>query len=228
MKVLAVDDERLALDNLCEAIGKAIEDAELYSYRKVSEARDCIARNRIDIAFLDIQMRETSGIEFAEEIKINNPDVNIVFCTGYDQYMKDAFGIHASGYLIKPITSEMIVNELNNLRHPVSVADKLVQIRAGQVFEIYDMEGNVLPFKRNKSKKILEILYDVNGKPIQPWEISAIMWEKDVHSWNITNQSYFRTLMSDINRTLKNIDAERLVVKTEDGYAMNVSLVKVK
>lgn len=56
------------------------------------------------MAFLDIQMRNINGVELAKEIKLLNPQINIVFTTGYTDFMKDALEMLVSGYVMKPIT----------------------------------------------------------------------------------------------------------------------------
>lgn len=50
-----------------------------------------------EVAFLDIQMRNINGVELAKEIKLLNPQINIVFTTGYTDFMKDALEMHVSG-----------------------------------------------------------------------------------------------------------------------------------
>ena len=80
--------------------------------RKDPEARRK-ALNSCDIAFLDVEMAGMSGVELAETLKRYNSEINIVFCTGYGNYRDAAFELHASGYLMKPITPEKI----KHLRH---------------------------------------------------------------------------------------------------------------
>lgn len=64
------------------------------------------------MAFLDIDMRGTNGMELAKRLKENQPKINIIFVTGYSEYMGDAFSIHASGYVLKPPTKEKIELEI--------------------------------------------------------------------------------------------------------------------
>ena len=57
------------------------------------------------MALLDIDMPSMNGIELAAKIKMLRPEVSVIFLTGYSQYALDAFNVHASGYLLKPMTS---------------------------------------------------------------------------------------------------------------------------
>lgn len=120
MNILAVDDEKLALEGLALSIQKAEPSATVYSFRKPEEALEFCRSTRCEVAFLDIQMCNMSGVEFAKEAKKIYPDMNIIFTTGYSDYMRDAFEMHASGYLMKPVTPEKVRKELDNLRNPVN------------------------------------------------------------------------------------------------------------
>ena len=69
MKIIAVDDEKLALEALIDSITEAVPDASILAFRKPSEAMKFIRENVCDIAFLDIQMRGMTGLELARQLK---------------------------------------------------------------------------------------------------------------------------------------------------------------
>ena len=58
MKIIAVDDERLALDNFVKLLKKVESEAEIISFIKPADAMEYLSQNRVDIAFLDIEMGE--------------------------------------------------------------------------------------------------------------------------------------------------------------------------
>lgn len=116
MKILAVDDEKLALEALVQAITEADGESEICSFRNPAEAADAAGKEHPDIAFLDITMRGMDGIQLAEKLLDLDPEIQIVFTTGYEDYMKEAFRIHAGGYITKPVTTEKIRAELNVAR----------------------------------------------------------------------------------------------------------------
>ena len=119
MKIVAVDDERIALEGLMKSISEIVPNADLFGFRYPDEALEHIKSNGADIAFLDIEMMKMNGVELAEELKKINPEINVIFSTGYGHYRDVAFDMHASGYLVKPITVEKVKKELQNLRRPV-------------------------------------------------------------------------------------------------------------
>ena len=211
MKILAIDDEKIALEGLVDAIRKAEPSADVYSFRRASEALDFYRDNTCEVVFLDVQMRNMSGVELAEEMKIINPEVNIIFATGYGDYREDAFDMHVSGYLIKPITEKKVRKELDNLRYPVSAPPvrKRVQIHTFGNFEMY-VDGNPVNFKYNKTKEMLAYLVDRNGTYCQNAEITAALWQDKTHP------SYFSNLRKDLTDTLEKLDCIE-IIESERG-----------
>ena len=101
MHIIATDDEQSALNVLMGAIKEAVPVATVHGFRNPLEALEFMKETKCEIAFLDIQMREMSGIILARKLKEIYPKVNIVFVTGYSQYANEAFALNASGYVYK-------------------------------------------------------------------------------------------------------------------------------
>ena len=119
MVIIAVDDERLAVESIMKSIRSVVPGAEVYGFRSGVSALDFLENHPVDVAFLDIEMRDMNGMDLAAQIRRRFPRMNIVFTTGYSRYAGRAFDVRASGYILKPITAEKIRNELENLRYPV-------------------------------------------------------------------------------------------------------------
>lgn len=104
-------------------------------------------------------MKKLHGIRLAQEMKLMYPKVNIVFCTGYDEYYEEAFGLHASGYLQKPVTAEKVKQELDDLRYPVVITDvrKRVRFRTFGYLEMF-VDENPVSFYYEKTKEMVAYL----------------------------------------------------------------------
>ena len=137
MKILAVDDEQDALEVLISAIQTCLPDDTIKGFNSPKEALEFAEQHPPDLAFLDIRMPGMSGLELAKRLKKANPKVNVIFSTGFSEYATDAFSLHASGYLMKPISSKDVKKELDNLRNPVTAPKKRVYIRTFGNFELY-------------------------------------------------------------------------------------------
>ena len=196
MIVIAVDDERFALENLVEAIAQASPDARIHRFRHPEDALDFARENYADVAFLDVEMIGMNGVELAERLKLCHPDINIIFSTGYGHYRDAAFDLHASGYLTKPITPEKVKRELENLRRPVR-DPKRVRIRAFGNFEVY-LDGAPISFRYSKTKEMLAYLVDRKGALCTNGEIMAILFEDDNG-----HEAYFRSLRKDLTDILE-------------------------
>ena len=154
MQVLAIDDEKIALEGLTDLIKKALPDAEVYSYRNALKAVEELEGKHIDIAFLDIEMRDINGLQFADHLKERFPKINVIFTTGYSEYVGEAMDLHASGYIMKPVTLEKIKKEIGDLRYPVEDAVKKKDVLRVQTFGNFEVFKNndVLHFQYNKNK----------------------------------------------------------------------------
>ncbi|MGN0495631.1 MAG: response regulator [Lachnospiraceae bacterium] len=180
MRILAVDDEKLMLERLMRCIKEAAPEAELISFQKATECLSYVKEQQADVAFLDIRMRMMDGMELARQIKCLQPNMNIIFTTGYSDYIYDAVSeIRCSGYILKPVTTEQVARELENLRHPIEARLKAkVYMQCFGNFEVF-VDGKVLPIEPVKAKELLAYLVDRKGALCSNAEIISAIWEDD-------------------------------------------------
>ena len=207
MKVILVDDEQLNLVRLQNEAKKALpEGSEIFVYNNPLEALKESQKQQIDIAFLDIEMPGLNGIQLAKELKKINPAINVIFVTAYDSYALDAYKIHASGYLSKPVKAQKIAEELEALRHPINLkSNKRISVKCFGNFEVF-VDGNPLKFKRSKSKELFAYLVDREGATANINELNAVLWEED-------HKSYLRNLIADIQQSLKDVGCSDVFIK---------------
>lgn len=219
MNLLLVDDEELQLVRLENAVRKALpEAAKILCCANPVKALEEAACETFDIAFLDIEMPVINGIQLAKSLKRINPQLNIIFVTAYNDYAPDAYRLHASGYLSKPVDAAKVKEEVENLRYPVafSVGEKL-KIKCFGNFEIF-FEGTPVKFQYSKSKELFAYLVDREGAAVNLNELNAVLWEED-HS------SYLRNLIVDIHQTLKAIGCEDVFFKRRNECYIDVDRV---
>ena len=101
MNFLAIDDEPLCLDDLRLTLAEAAPDCCCACFSSPAQALAYAQTHPIDAAFLDIEMSDVSGLALAKQLKDLQPDLHIIFVTGYEKYAVSAFSLHASGYLLK-------------------------------------------------------------------------------------------------------------------------------
>lgn len=211
MNMVAVDDERLALESLLNVIKKVVTEADVVGFQNAGEALTYIQSHACDVAFLDIEMRDMSGIELAKQIKKIKPKVNIIFTTGYSEYTGEAFSLHASGYVLKPITPEKVKRELEDLRHPLPAnSKKTLRVQAFGNFEVFCREEPI-KFRYNKTKELLAYLVDRNGALCTNGELIGVLWEDDGEFK--AKESYFKNLRTDLIKTLEDVGCGDVIIK---------------
>lgn len=117
IRIIIVDDEHRVLMGLKRQIQEVAPHAEIMAFEKPVLALQYAQEQKLDVAFLDIKMPKMNGIELAKHLQQVNPSTNIIFVSASKDNMNEAWEIHASGYVLKPVRDETIVEELDNLRH---------------------------------------------------------------------------------------------------------------
>ena len=222
MIAIAVDDEVLMLGALVKAVSASPDIQEVTKFSDCELALDFVRNTPIDIAFLDINMRGMGGLALAEKILAVRPDCKIVFCTGYEEYAIPAFKLHASGYLMKPISAEDVQKEIDNIKG-VRQKEKLLTVKCFGNFEVY-AKGEKLVFKRLKTKELFAFLVDRNGAGMTAKQICAALFPDD--SDDTKNSAYLRQLVLDLKNTLKSVGAESVLRHETPCYRVDTSLIE--
>ena len=216
MIAIAVDDEILMLGALVAAIKASPDISEVFQFSGCDEALDFVKENSVDVAFLDINMRGMGGLALAEKIIGICPDCKIVFCTGYEEYAIPAFKLHASGYLMKPVSIKDVQVEIDNIKG-LRQREKPLTVKCFGNFEVY-AKGEKLTFKRSKTKELFAFLVDRNGAGVTVAEIGVALWENDEDQ---KNQNYIHQLFRDLRQSLEAIGMGEVFERNNYFYSIN-------
>jgi two-component SAPR family response regulator len=224
MRILCLDDEYLALQMLETCIREVKPDAEVEGFDDQDELLESAEKTGCDVAFLDIHMRGMTGVEVAKRLKEINPKMNIIFVTGFSEYKGDAMDMKASGYIMKPVTKEEVAEELNNLRFPI-VPKKNVKLRI-QCFGNFDVflpDGEHVRFERSKAKEVFAYLVHRHGSSCTLREIFAAIFEDEPYEKKL--QNLLQTYIYAMVKSLKEVGAEDVIVRSYNALAVNPDLV---
>jgi len=214
MNILIVDDERLPLENLRRTVEGVLPNAKVTGFMKPSEVLEFAQsskESKVDLAFLDIEMGGMDGLQLAKRLKDIYGKVNIVFTTGYSKYALDAYAIHASGFLMKPISADAVIEAVDHLRYPIEYTEEhVIRVQTFGNFEVY-ASGKPLNFLRTKSKELFAYLIMRKGAYCSNNEIIAVIWEDKPNTPALQNQ--YRHLVLDLTKTLRNVGAEDILAK---------------
>ena len=117
LKVLIVDDEPLARENLKVLLARDL-DVDVVGLVSGVDAAALVEQLRPDILFLDIQMPEVDGFALLEMIGAEAVPA-IVFVTAFDRYALRAFEVHALDFLLKPFSDARFASALARAKEQV-------------------------------------------------------------------------------------------------------------
>ena len=216
MIAIAVDDEALMLGALVAAVKASPDITAVEKFSNCEDALGYVKDNSVDIAFLDINMRGMGGLVLAEKIISVCPDCKIVFCTGYEEYAISAFKLHASGYLMKPVSAKDVQGEIDHIKG-IRQNQKPLEVKCFGNFEVY-AKGEKLTFKRSKTKELFAFLIDRNGAGVSVAEIGVAIWETDDEQ---KNQNYIHQLFRDLRQTLETVGMGGVFERNNYLYSIN-------
>ena len=84
-----------------------------------------------DILLLDIEMGKMDGVTMAREIRRDNQTVQIVFITGYSDYISEGYEVAALHYLMKPVKEEKLCSVLDRAAEKLSKNEKVLNFVIG-------------------------------------------------------------------------------------------------
>lgn len=115
LRVLVIDDERPALDELAFLLDRDPRVAEIHSTDTATDALRLLQDLEVDALFLDIQMPGLTGLELAQVLaRFRNPPP-VVFVTAHEEHAVDAFDLRAVDYVLKPVREERLAEAVRRV-----------------------------------------------------------------------------------------------------------------
>lgn len=184
MKVLIVDDEKLALSRLKRILNEEKVNDIVECNNPIDAIKEC-TKKKFDVAFLDISMPTMTGLELANTILEMNPNIFIIFQTAFDEYALEAFKSGGLDYLLKPISNESVKKSLEKIEKfrknsesiEIENSKKILAKRGSKIYmievdDIYyikaDLDEVIIKIKetdayvRKKMQDMQELLNDKN------------------------------------------------------------------
>lgn len=220
MKIMAVEDEAILLKQLTGRIHETLPEAEILAFDNAGNALTALPGNKMDIAFLDIEIGDMNGVDLAKRIKASYPLCDIVFCTEYSDYAAQAFDLGASDYLLKPITKEKIEHAISLLRHTNAhrVTEQGLYIRCFGEFEVFYNGKPMTSFTR-RSKELLAFLVDKAGAVCASSDIRSTVFQG-------SSDSYLRVVKRDLIKILSGIGQEDILINGWGKLGINRDKVR--
>lgn len=224
LHAVVVDDEIAAL-NRFERI--AAKDERIVIDGKFLYAQDAIAfikEHPVDIAFLDIEMPEISGLELAEKLLEIDSYIRVIFVTAYNKYALDAFRAHAIGYLLKPLDSAEFTQQVDLLSRrytprPEKGSKRPLIAKCFGGFSVYpEANAPAIRWKTAKAEELFALLIHYQGRVKPKESLIETLWpghkpEKTANLFHVTC-TYLRSALAEKGFS-------DILVRELDGYRVN-------
>ena len=115
LKVLVVDDERPALDELAWLLGNDPRVGEVLTTDSAAEALRVLQEDGVDAVFMDIRMPGLTGLELARVLARFKEPPPVVFVTAHDEHAVDAFELNAVDYVLKPVRDDRLTEAVRRV-----------------------------------------------------------------------------------------------------------------
>jgi len=133
LSIAICDDERIEIASLASLVEKwaKAHDVDVLLSEFDSSERFFFAyddNKTVDILLLDIQMKGMDGIELARKIRKEDKNVQIIFITGYMDYIKEGYDVEALHYLLKPVEPDKLFSVLNRAVEKLKIDEQILTL----------------------------------------------------------------------------------------------------
>lgn len=221
MHIIYVDDEKPAIDNFRLTVEHFSEIKELHTFQNGEEALQFARNHTVDVAFLDMEMPGLHGLELAKSLKEYDAEIRVVFVTAFGQYALEAFGVDATGYLLKPYTAEEIHKELAKCAYKHLPSHRVV-IKTIPNLSV-KVDGMPLSIAGSKPREMLALLIDRGEQGLTMGEAIACLWPE--RNADAGTQSLYRMTWKRLADALEQAGVGHLVATSENRRYLKVDEV---
>lgn len=211
IRVFLLDDHEIVRRGLADLVGMETDMEVVGEAGSKEEALHRIPASRPNVAVLDVRLPDGSGVEVCREIRSETPEVRCLMLTSHadDEALFDAIMAGASGYVLKEIRGNDLVNAIRQVAQGKSLLDPqatqsvLERLRRGSA------EDERLAGLSDQEKRILELI----GEGLTNRQIGEQM-----HLAEKTVKNYVSSLLSKLGmerRTQAAAFAARIAMDTE-------------
>jgi len=228
MRVILIDDERLALEYMAYQLADLPEIEIIGQYIDPIKGKEQVIQNDADIVFLDIHLPEISGLELAEQLLEKKPHLNIVFVTAYDDYAVRAFELDALDYIVKPVMKERLLKTINRLKERrESAGDEkrqasFIRIKLFRQAEIATglHSFGLMHWRTAKAQELFLYLLLHRKELVRKSTLIDLLWPGAEDSEKVYAQLY--TTVYHVRKVLSNFGRHFELMNTTDGYRLDV------
>ncbi|TDS15101.1 LytTR family two component transcriptional regulator [Maribacter caenipelagi] len=209
---IVVDDEELARALLKTYIEKLDFLNLVGEAENPLEALQLMKDHQVDLLFLDIQMPEVKGTDFAKMIGSNT---KIIFTTAYSQYALEGYELNAVDYLLKPITFERFVTAVNKVKtNKIVEKSDFITIKSG--YDLHKVKFEDIQYIVSDSEYVT--FHMANKKIISNQRLKALEQELPSAMFMRVHRSYIVNKNSVTGLKGRDLLLSDVIIPVSDSY----------
>ncbi|MBB6443962.1 response regulator [Bacillus benzoevorans] len=227
IRTIIVDDEEFSLLSLENKLKEFPDICIVHTYTKQEKILSDLKREKVDVAFLDIEMGELNGLDFAEAILSIQSSIHIVFVTAHSEYAVKAFEINSIDYLLKPVTKRRLQKTINRLKEKIGEIkdpptqespDNTLKIRCFHELQAFQNEQPI-HFKTAKVKELFGFLLTHMHEYINRDVLIESLWPDQDYKKSKIN---LHTCLSHLRKILNGLGYSNCITFSNQCYSMTL------
>ena len=208
IKVLIADDQELIRDSL-RIVLSGNPDFSVNTAANGIEVVRAVRRDKPDVILMDIRMPEMDGVQCTQIIKENYPEIKIIILTTFDddEYIFSALKHGASGYLLKGISADKLIEAIHKVYHGNAMINEDI---AGKVVKMFSQlareNAAVITVNEDYIKEITESEWKVIGL------VSKGLSNKEIAAELFLTEGSVRNYLSSVLKKLDLRDRTQLAI----------------
>ena len=224
---IIVDDERPALEVLRLLLEKTGQICVVGAFMSAADALAEMQSLKPDVAFLDIEMSDMSGLELAGKIIDTGIGIEVVFVTAYDKYALEAFRVNAIDYILKPFSSDDIAQAITRLKKvkPLPVISQMPADK-GRIYcfgrlTVYGAGcKEAVKWRTSKTEELFAFMLQNLNSEVAKWKITQVIWPECEAKKQLNTNLY--TTVYKVKKTLLSANIKFSFTFINGSYKMEL------
>lgn len=233
MNFAIIDDEKAARDELAYLVKLNFDNAKIIEFENGQSLIDYPEKNRLDIAFIDMNLGDFDGLTIGRCLKEVNKEISIIFATAYDDFALESYELGTFDYLTKPLDPRRFSILVKRLKEHIKMTRKLTISENPEVLAVtfnkktdyVDLDSIVYIESSNRKSYV----HTVDNETMQTTEKISDLEEK------LKNDNFIRTHKSYIINTdyISKVqyfgnNSYDVIMKYYDDFKIPISRKKIK
>ena len=206
-------------ENIVELMREIDPDGTIRIEDEITDARRIINGTKPAVVWLSAN---DENFALAEDVHNSSGKTNFIFVAKDSNMAFNAMSVHASGYVLEPVTKEAVRTELKELRYPANEDKTLLKVQCFGNFDVF-RKGRIMRFARSLSKEAFAYLVDRRGAGCTVPEICSVLWENRPIDTNLKSQC--RVILASLKSDLETIGAGDVIVKEWNTWSIDADKI---